>query len=89
MNFGPNATRAEHLEWCKARALEYCDAAERTADPEARADCVRQAFMSMASDLNKHPATACHPGSELGLLLLMGGEIDTPTTMRDFIRGFR
>jgi len=40
------ATRQEHLEWCKKRALEYIDIND-----------LQQAFASMVSDLNKHPET--------------------------------
>ena len=40
------ADRAGHLAWCKQRALECLDAGE----PEL-------ALSSMASDLQKHPAT--------------------------------
>ena len=37
-------TRAEHVAWCKERALVY-----------ARADDLTQAVTSMASDLSQHP----------------------------------
>ena len=55
-------TRAEHLTWCKQRALEYV----ATGD-------LPGAFQSMTSDLSKHPETKSHPGSALGMQLLMGG----------------
>lgn len=70
-------TRAEHLAWCKKRALEYCDAGD-----------VNQAFASMASDLSKHPETEKHSGSELGAMMLFGGHLNTPEQMRRFIEGF-
>lgn len=70
-------TRAEHLKWCKTRALAYVDAGQ-----------VQDAFASMASDLQKHPDTSDHIGCSLGLALLMGGGLKTPETMRDFINGF-
>jgi len=70
------ATRQEHLEWCKQRALEYVDT-----DPA-------NAWASMASDLQKHPETAGHVGLELGMLQLMGGMLSTPEQMRRFIEGF-
>jgi hypothetical protein len=38
--------RAEHLAWCKARALEYLDRGE-----------LHNAVASMGSDLSKHPET--------------------------------
>lgn len=69
-------TRAEHLAWCKQRALPYCDTD------------VSQAFTSMASDLGKHPETAGHLGIELGMMQLMGGHLSTPEKMRSYIKGF-
>jgi hypothetical protein len=72
-------TRAEHLAWCKARALAYVERGE-----------LQNAFASMASDLSKHPQTAGHGGLELGMLLLMGGgELATRENMREFIEGFQ
>lgn len=70
-------TRAEHLAWCKARALQYCDAN----DPS-------QAFASMGSDLEKHPDTANHSGIQLGVMMLLSGHLDTAEKMRKFIEGF-
>ncbi len=70
-------TRAEHLAWCKARALKLVDAGD-----------LQQAFASMGSDLNKYPETREHPGMELGMMQLMGGHLGTAARMRDFIEGF-
>ena len=67
-------TRAEHLEWCKLRALEYCDVGEEM-----------NAWASMASDLRKHPETADHPGIDLGFQLMLTGNM---TDLRKFIEGF-
>jgi len=66
-------TRAEHLAWCKERALEYLP------------DDPNQAFASMASDMNKHDETRGHAGLELGTLLLLTGNVGD---MRKFIEGF-
>lgn len=66
-------TRAEHLAWCKQRALEYLP------------DDPQQAFTSMASDLSKHEETRGHVGIELGAMLLLTGNV---RDMRDFIEGF-
>lgn len=66
-------TRAEHLAWCKRRALAYLPH-----DPQ-------QAFASMASDLGKHDGTCGHAGLEFGMMLLMSGKL---TDMRNFIEGF-
>lgn len=70
-------SRADHLAWCKQRALEYVDSGD-----------VQGAFASIASDLGKHEGTARHVGIELGLLQLMGGMLSTPSEMRRFIEGF-
>jgi len=71
------ATRAEHLAWCKARALEYVDTGDLT-----------QAFASMASDLRKHPDTTNNPAIQLGMTLMMGGHLKTSEETRKFIVGF-
>jgi hypothetical protein len=70
-------TRAEHLAWCKQRALEYVDAGD-----------LQGAFASMASDMNKHPETARSDVHVLGMGLLMGGHLSTPGDMRRWIEGF-
>ena len=70
-------TRAEHLDWCKARAREYCD----------RGDAMN-AMTSMFSDLEKHPDTAGHKGREIGLVLMMTGGLRAPSEARKFIDGF-
>lgn len=71
-------TRAEHLQWCKERALEYVDAGD-----------LNNAFASMTSDLTKHPETVGHGGTELGMMLLLGGHLDTAAKMRDHIEGYQ
>jgi hypothetical protein len=70
-------TRQEHLEWCKKRANEYLD----------RGD-VQNAYASMASDLNKHPETAGHQAIQLGMMLMMSGNLSSEREMRKFIDGF-
>lgn len=70
-------TRTEHLNWCKQRAIEYCDAGD-----------IKNAWASMASDLGKHPETQGHIGIELGMVQVMTGMIRTPQQMKDFINGF-
>lgn len=69
-------TRAEHLAWCKQRALAYVD----------RGD-VNNAFASLMSDLQKHPETEGHAAGELGMMLTLAGMLDTAKDMRDFING--
>ena len=70
-------TRAEHLDYCKKRAFALCDAGD-----------LRQAFTSIASDLDKHPETKGHTAVHLGMLLLMNGHLSTQKEMREFIDGF-
>lgn len=70
-------TRAEHLEWCKQRAREYCD----------RGDAAN-GLTSMFSDLEKHPETAGHKGSQIGVMLMMTGGLRDPYEARRFIDGF-
>jgi hypothetical protein len=66
--------RAEHLQWCKDRAIQYVDEGD-----------VQNA--SLTSDLNKHPETERHPAVELGMLLMLSGHLSTAAQMRDFIEG--
>jgi hypothetical protein len=72
-----NESRAEHLAWCKQRALQYVDAGD-----------LHNAFASMASDLNKHEETRGHSGAQLGMMMLMAGQLERPDDMRRFIEGF-
>lgn len=69
--------RQEHLEWCKSRALKYVD----------RDDC-RNAWMSMASDLQKHKELKNHAAIELGMMMVMSGHLSTSQKIREFIEGF-
>ena len=77
MRTAENWSRDEHLTWCKERALEFVDNND-----------LAQAFASMGSDLNKHSATKDHPGIQLGMGLLMIGDLGTADKMRKFINGF-
>lgn len=70
-------SRAEHLEWCKKRAIEYLDKHD-----------VANAVTSMLSDLSKHPETeksakgAC---AMLGISTIQQGDLHGA---RRFIDGF-
>jgi hypothetical protein len=75
---GRSVSRAQHLAWAKARALEYVDQGE-----------LIQAHASIASDLNKHPETRSHPRVLLGMKELMKGRLRTPEAMREHIEGYR
>jgi hypothetical protein len=71
-------SRAEHMDWCKRRALAYVERGE-----------LQEGFTSMMSDLQKHPETAgSQPLIALGVKLLLNGHLNTPAKMRDFIEGF-
>jgi len=70
-------SRQEHLQWCKRRALDYVVMND-----------LSSAWASMISDLGQHPETAGHSAIQLGMELLVGGHLDTPSKMREFIEGF-
>ena len=70
-------TRAEHLAWCKQRALEYVDQGDNT-----------QALASMCSDLGKHSDTVGHGAIGLGVSMAAAGALETSDQMREFIEGF-
>lgn len=70
-------TRQEHLDWCKQRAIEYVDQGD-----------IQNAYASMASDRGKHPETEGHAAIQLGMMMLMAGQLSSPQEMRRFIEGF-
>jgi hypothetical protein len=57
-------TSAEHVKWCKTRALEYIEAGD-----------AESAFRSMVSDMQKHEETAAimAPLAVTGMVELMQG----------------
>lgn len=69
--------RKEHIKWCKKRALEYLDNGDLT-----------NAYISIVSDLRKHPDTENHPAIQVGVGLLFGEQLGTSEQMRKFIEGF-
>ena len=70
-------TRAEHLQWCKDRALEYVKIGD-----------VQNAFSSILGDLGKHKETSGHFGIAIGMQLMMAGQLSSVQQMREFIEGF-
>lgn len=70
-------TRAEHLQWCKDRALAYADRGDN-----------HNAIASMVSDMRKHPQTENHAGLQLMVMLAMTSKFDQPGELRKFIEGF-
>ena len=71
------ASRTDHLQWCKTRALEYCEKGDTT-----------NALTSMLSDLKKHPDTENHGGMMIGMKLMMDGLLSTQHEVKKFIEGF-
>lgn len=69
-------SRADHLAWCKQRALRYCEVGS-----------VTEAWASFSSDMGKHPDTAAHPALKLGLMRLLQGITASPQEMRSFFTG--
>lgn len=78
----PETTRAEHLRWCKQRALEYLQPGQYFSLDEAMA--------SMTSDLGKHDETRHHVEMTVPLMfqLRAAGQLNTPEAMRKFINDF-
>lgn len=70
-------TRAEHLKWCKKRALEYLD----------RGD-IKNAVTSMMSDLTKHPETKYGAEGTLAALGLSALMSNDASYVRRYIEGF-
>lgn len=70
-------TRAEHVEWCKQRALALLDAGD-----------IEQALTSMMSDLGKHDETKglAEAMAPMYMWVLM---TRSESEARKFIRGFR
>lgn len=69
--------RADHLIWCKRRALEILEEGN-----------ISGAFDSMVSDLRKHPELQNHAGIELGMVLMFSKLLSTYDQMKRFIEGF-
>ena len=69
-------TRAEHIEWCKASALEYLDAGD-----------VQNAIASMLSDLSKHDETR-DVGKAMGPIGMLAVMSNDHAQARRFIEGF-
>ena len=71
-------TRSEHMQWAKDRALEYVKSGD-----------LQGAFASMASDVTKHPETQHHAQTnQLGMMQLMGGMLNTPDQLTNWITGY-
>jgi hypothetical protein len=75
-------TRTEHLEWAKERALAYLGS-----DDAAR---FRDAYLSFASDLTKHPENKGRYPSETMLVgLLLAASDENELELRRWIEEFQ
>lgn len=72
--------RAEHMAWCKKRALQYLEPGPYFS--------IENAWASMVSDLAKHDETHRHAAIGLGMSMLIAGRLSTAEKMREFIEGF-
>lgn len=70
-------TRAEHLAWCKWRALGYLEEGN-----------LREAVSSMISDVNKHPELEGTMRHGLGMIGMMTVRDGNPRAVREWIEGF-
>lgn len=71
------SNREEHLEFCKKRALEYVEAGD-----------LKNAFSSFLSDMKNHAETCDHVALNLGMMLMMSGNLDSPLQMTEWVNGF-
>ena len=71
-------SRAEHLQWCKDRAIEILD----------NGGNVQDAYTSFISDMGKHLETMNHPAIEMGFMMLVSGFNQTSNEMKKFINDF-
>lgn len=69
--------RAEHLQWCKDRALEYIEAGD-----------LNGSFASFSSDMTKHPETVTHSALPLGNKMFFAGFLSSAREMTKWIQGF-
>jgi hypothetical protein len=70
-------TRAEHLQWCKDRALEYVEMG-----------ALEMAILSMQSDIRKHPETTLTHPIEVALLRMLFSQPRTAENVRHWIQSF-
>lgn len=69
-------TRTQHLDWCKQRAMEYCNNGD-----------THNAMASIMSDLTKHEETEDHSAIQLGMMLMFAGHLKTQRDVKQFIEG--
>lgn len=69
--------RAEHLQWSKDRAIEILDTDNDSIG----------AYTSFVTDLGKHEELRNHISIELGMMLLVSGNLSNTEQVKDFING--
>lgn len=69
-------TRAEHLDWCKQRALAHL--------PENPSE----ALVSMLDGLSEHPETKDHPNIQDVAALVLADGLSTAHEVEEFIKDF-
>ena len=72
-----SASRKEHLQWCKDRAMEYLEKGNYA-----------EAYTSFISDTSKHSETRNHPALELGTKMFFGGMLSSYGKLKYWIEGF-
>jgi hypothetical protein len=70
-------TRADHIQWCKDRALEYVEFGD-----------LDKAIASMQSDLKKHPETRLPMTIERATDIQILFRVHTKQHVIDWINGF-
>lgn len=72
-----SSTREDHLQWCRDRAMNILAGGDVTG-----------ALASMLSDIKKHEETKNHPTIQLGIMLMMTGNLSSKKQAKDLIEGF-
>lgn len=70
-------TRAEHITWCKERALAYIDKGQ-----------TMEGLTRMMSDMSRHPETASPGLDQLTMQLMVIGALSSPAEARRHIEGY-
>lgn len=79
-------TRAEHMAWCKQRAMSEYDHYVKSEGHESAA---RNAVVSIVSDLRKHPETAPSSEGAMSAMAIMSiPTLRTRNAVREFIEGY-
>lgn len=69
--------RAEHLQWAKDRATQLIEQGDHMG-----------AFTSFRSDMLNHDELESHIGLELGMRLLLTGNLNSAFQMKEWVDGF-